>query len=174
MKRGFAIVAPGAHASWLVLGFVFAALAGAASLVVREGRAAWFVLPLLAVVAAIVLLALRRRRVELEDGVLRVVAGLNTARVPATMIDLDHARIVSLDEHEALRPGIKTFGTALPGYRAGHFRRFDGTRSFVLLTTQDRVLLLPERSGRRLLLSLEQPQALLDALRAVTTPPARR
>lgn len=174
MKRTFAIVPPGALATWLVPGLVSAALAGAALLAARNGREAWFVFPLMVVVAAIVLLALRRRRVELEDGVLRVVAGLNTARVPAAAIDLDRARIVSLDEHEALRPGIKTFGTALPGYRAGHFRRFDGARSFVLLTTQDRVLLLPERSGRRLLLSLEQPQALLDALRAVTAPPGRR
>ena len=58
-------------------------------------------------------------------------------------------------------------GTSMPGYRAGHFRLRDRRRAFVLVTRREKLLALPERNGRMLLLSLKQPQALLDALGAI-------
>ena len=73
-----------------------------------------------------------------------------------------------------LRPLLNTFGTAMPGYSAGHFRLRDRSRGFLLLTDRRKVLALPERGGRTLLLSLERPQALLDALQAVAAPASRR
>jgi len=57
---------------------------------------------------------------------------------------------------------------SMPGFHAGHFRlRGDFGKAFCLLTQRDRVLWLPLRDGKQqFLLSLERPQALLDALRA--------
>jgi hypothetical protein len=54
------------------------------------------------------------------------------------------------------------------GFAAGHFRlREKFGKAFCLLTDRQRVLWLPLRDGKtQLLLSLERPQALLDALRA--------
>ena len=43
-----------------------------------------------------------------------------------------------------------------------------------MVTDRTKVLALPQRSGRMLLLSLERPQALLDALQAMAEPRARR
>ncbi len=40
----------------------------------------------------------------------------------------------------------------------------DRSPAFVLLTDRSRVLMLPEKPGKKVLLSLQQPQALLDAL----------
>ena len=56
---------------------------------------------------------------------------------------------------------------SLPGYQAGHFRlRAKLGKAFCLVTDTRRVLWLPMRDGKQqLLLSLERPQALLDALR---------
>ena len=45
---------------------------------------------------------------------------------------------------------------------------------FALLTDRDRVLALPERDGRLLLLSLDNPQSLLDALQRAAGPVPRR
>jgi hypothetical protein len=43
-----------------------------------------------------------------------------------------------------------------------------------LLTDKTKVLVLPQRSGRMLLMSLERPQALLDALHTIAETKARR
>ncbi len=112
------------------------------------------------------LLSFKRRRIELRDGVLVVAATIYTKKVPAAMLDLDRARIASLDEHTDYRPWIKTNGYALPGFQAGHFRLRNKSKAFCLLTQHERTLILPLRDDSSVLLSLERPQALLDALRA--------
>lgn len=114
------------------------------------------------------LLCLKRRRVELRDGVLVVAATFYTRKVAIAAIDFDHVRIANLDEHTDYRPWIKTNGYALPGFHAGHFRLRNKSKGFCLLTRRERTLILPLRDGSFVLLSLERPQALLDALRATS------
>lgn len=163
--REFEVPAPDARLLWLVPGVAMALAIVGAGLASREQpRIAMFAVPVVLAVIALLWVALTRRRVRLHEGTLEVVAGLNSRRVPVADIDLAQARIVDLDEHGELRPGLKTFGTSTPGYHAGHFRMRDGKPAFVLLTGRQRVLLLPVRDGKRLLLSLAQPQALLNAL----------
>lgn len=108
-----------------------------------------------------------RRSVALEAGVLVIKAGLNTRRVPAMSIALERARIIDLDARSELLPGRMTLGASLPGYQTGWFRTRQWGKGFYLLTARRRVLWLPERDGPHLLLSLQQPQALLAALNAL-------
>jgi hypothetical protein len=112
-------------------------------------------------------ISLKRRRVRLDGQVLEVVAGMFSNRTPVEHIDLGRARVVDLAERTELRPAIKTLGMSLPGYHAGNFRlRAKLGKAFCLVTDTRRVLWLPLRDGKQqLLLSLEHPQALLDALR---------
>lgn len=119
-------------------------------------------------VLTLLLLAMKRRAVELRDGVLEVRAALFRQRVAVAQLDLDRARIVDLAERTELRPVVKTGGMSLPGFHAGRFRlREKFAKAFCLLTDRHRVLWLPLRDGKdQLLLSLEQPQALLGALKA--------
>ena len=58
-------------------------------------------------------------------------------------------------------------GIGLPGAAIGHFRGSPWRRKlFCALTDRDRVLVLPERGNdRAMLLSVENPQALLERLR---------
>lgn len=123
-----------------------------------------------AFIGALLALALLRRKVWLQDGQLRVNAGINSLRVPVNELDIAHARIVNMDENPDYRLGFRTFGTQLPGYHAGHFRQGSGLKTFALVTAKQRVLLIPRQGERRIMLSLAQPQALLDALRAAQTP----
>jgi hypothetical protein len=106
-----------------------------------------------------------RRSVQLDDGVLVVKAAFYTQRIHAADVDVAGARVLDLDEHTEFRP-VKSNGYALPGFFAGHFRNGAkiSQKFFCLLTDRRRVLVLPERNGRMLLLSLERPQALIDAL----------
>lgn len=173
--RSYAVSAPGPGAALAPAISLILVLVGIAFAVLRAPQdpkvlqLLWIALPALVVVGGLIWLGARRRSVELASGLLTVKAGPHTVRVAVAALDLERARIVDLDEHTGLRPSIKTFGTALPGYQAGWFRMRDRWRKvFYLLTQRRRVLWLPEREdGPSLLLSLEQPQALLDALQDV-------
>lgn len=174
MHREFAVVPPDLR--WLILLPALGLIAGLVGIAfgAREEPRLWLMtIPMLLVVLLMSLL-LRRRRVTLEDDRLHIVGSMHTIRVRAAELDLAAARIVDLAEATALRPMFKTFGTSMPGFHAGHFRLRDRSRAFVLITDRSKVLMLPERGGRRLLLSLEKPQALLDALKAVAGDGGRR
>jgi hypothetical protein len=174
MRRAFTVIAPELHRVALVpaLGVV-AGLVGLAFAAREEPRLWLLMIPIALSMLSLVAL-IRRRRVTLEDDRLRIAGSLHTAEVRVLELDLDAARIVDLSAATALRPMFKTFGTSLPGFHAGHFRLRDRSRGFLLLTDRSKVLALPERGGRMLLLSLEKPQALLDALKAVAGAGGRR
>lgn len=117
-------------------------------------------------VAGIAMLA-RRRSVAIEDGRLVVRAALHTRRIALADLPPEQARIVDLREHREWRPVLRSNGLGLPGLKLGHFRSRGLGKLFCVLTDPSRVLVLPVRDGPTLLLSLERPQALLDALRAM-------
>ena len=167
MHREFAIVPPDLR--WLILLPTLGLLVGVVGIAFasREEPRLWLLTIPMLLGVLLMSLMVRRRRVTLEDDHLHIVGSMHTTRVRVAELDLAAARIVDLAEATVLRPMFKTFGTSMPGFHAGHFRLRDRSRAFVLITDRSRVLMLPERSGRRLLLSLEKPQALLDALQTV-------
>jgi hypothetical protein len=127
----------------------------------------WMLLPLGFTAAAAMVWMTHRRRVAIDDAVLRLVGGVNSRRVAIADLELERAQVVNLTTNPALKPVFRTFATAIPGYRAGHFRMRDRSRAFLIVTDAKQVLHLRERGGGHLLLSLERPQALLEALRNV-------
>lgn len=169
MRREFAITAPDARLVWMLPALAtLAMLVGIAILATQEPHA-WVALPVAFMAFVVLALLLRRRQVSVDADVLTIAAGINTRRVALADLDLPAARIVDLREHGDLRPLIKIFGTRLPGLAMGHFWLRDRRPAFVLVTDRSRVLVLREKSGMKktgktLLLSLQQPQVLLDAL----------
>lgn len=171
--KRFAVTPPGALAYW-TLGALFAVPAlvlalNWSSIAVPGGP--WHAMRALALPALVVLAvfawcvwALQRRFASLDADQLVVGAGMFTRRVPVAGIDPSQARIVDLAEHTELRPGLRAWGMALPGFKAGWYIGRDRARRFCMLTDTQRVLHLPVSDGKPLLLSLEQPQQLLDAL----------
>ena len=172
--REFNVVAPDPRGAVLVAGIAMVAACLPFVLLAREQPALWIGAVVMAVVLGFVFWSTTRNGIALDGTTLRIRAGLHRSAVDVATLDLDAARIVDLAAEPTLKPMLKTFGTAMPGYQAGHFRLRDRGRAFLLVTERKKVLVLPERSGRRLLLSLERPQALLDALRAVTERTGRR
>lgn len=172
----FAVTPPPPHAWWFMAMLLLLPAAVVVAILFGAGQApdpeAAIGLTLGLVVIALAsigcVVGLKRRRVQLHGQVLQVVAGMFSRRVPVDRIDLQNARVVDLDERTELRPAIKTFGMSLPGYHAGHFRlRQKLGKAFCLVTERRRVLWLPLRDGKdQLLLSVEHPQALLEALRS--------
>lgn len=132
---------------------------------VHGGTPALVIVP---VVLGLLVFGMRRRSVQLRNGVLEVRAALYTKRIATTELDLQRARVVNLHERTELKPLLKTNGYSIPGFDAGHFRlREHFGKAFCLLTERERVLWLQSHDGKQhILLSLERPQALLDALRS--------
>ncbi|MDQ3038310.1 MAG: PH domain-containing protein [Pseudomonadota bacterium] len=131
---------------------------------------------IMGLVLGLSMLAMKRRSVALVGHTLDVRAALFRERTLVAEIDLQRARMVDLSERLDLRPAFKTLGMSLPGFQAGRFRLHDKLgKAFCLVTERRRVLWLPLHNGQtQLLLSLERPQELLDALRAASDAPARR
>ncbi len=169
--REFAITPPDMRVPGLLCVFVLLTCLGALALSWRElqgSPALWLVIAFTLGTPALIVVALFRRKVALDGASLRIIAGLNQTRVPVSSLLPAQARIVDLGTSKEDRLGIKSFGTSMPGYHAGHFKQAGGHRVFALVTDKRRVLVLPEQSGRLLMLSLEKPQALLDALQRST------
>ncbi|HEL3257562.1 TPA: hypothetical protein UMF52_002895 [Stenotrophomonas maltophilia] len=137
------------------------------------GSAAWSLI-VIAVLAVGLGAAFFRRRVELAGDVLDVRSTMYRRRVPVAQLRLDQAEVVDLQRDPRYGIRFKTNGYAMPGFYSGHFRLQGGGKGFVLVTDRTRVLALPVSDGSTLLLSLDRPQVLLDALRKVAAPAPRQ
>ncbi|MGV8944182.1 hypothetical protein [Thermomonas sp.] len=181
--RNFAVTPPPTYAT------AFMVLAGGVLPLLIVAGLLWFrrmdqdgllrFLPALLIVVFVLglsLLSMKRRSVALVGHVLDVRAALFRERIPVADFDLERARLVDLAERTELRPAVKTMGMSLPGFQAGRFRlRGKLAKAFCLITDRQRVLWLPLHNSKdQLLLSVERPQDLLDALRATLDAQPRR
>jgi hypothetical protein len=107
----------------------------------------------------------RHSRVEVGPDAIRMVGDLWGRSVPLAALDLAHARKVDLGADPELRPTSRRLGTGMPGYAAGWFRLANGEKALVYVSDAHRVAYVPTTEGYSLLLSVEQPDALLEALR---------
>jgi len=130
------------------------------------GSAAWSLL-VIALLGIGLGTAFFRRRVELAGDVLDVRSTMYRRRVPMAQLRLDQAEVVDLSGDRRYGIRFKTNGYSMPGFYSGHFRLQGGGKGFALVTDRARTLVIPVRGGSTLLLSLERPQALLEALRKV-------
>lgn len=117
---------------------------------------------------------LRRHRLLIGAHGLEIATTFHRRTLALTELDLAAARVVDLGERTELKPGLRTNGTSLPGFRSGWYRLRNRRRAFVAMTTGPRVLFVPTRNGYDLLLQPRQPQALLDQLRTLATAAERR
>jgi hypothetical protein len=79
---------------------------------------------------------------------------------------LDEARAADLTREGSLAFRWRTNGAALPGYKSGWFKLADGEKALAFVTDQRRVAYLPTSAGYSLLVSVEDPNALIANARA--------
>ena len=140
-------------------------------------RPFYILLPAIALLAGVlVLLALagygsRHARFAVTETGLDFRGDIYGKRVPWTALRVSEARLTDLSQEGGLRPRSRRFGTGLPGYAAGWFRLNNGERALVYLTRRKPVLYVPTSLGYSLLLSPQDPEGLLAALRRKSTQP---
>jgi hypothetical protein len=132
----------------------------------------WFVGVICAVLGAVLVMlavtayASRHSSVEVGPDAITLRGDLWGRSVPLRALELERAEVLDLGRDRERRPSWRSFGTGLPGYASGWFRLKNGEKALAYLTRQDRVAYIPTREGYALLLSVEQPEQLLAALRA--------
>jgi hypothetical protein len=109
-----------------------------------------------------------RHRLHLGDGRLLVESSFYSVDMALPELKLDEAAIVDLHERTGFRPGMKSNGYAVPGFRSGHFRLKNREKAFVAIVDERRALWLPSTRGFGLLLQPRQPEALLERLRELS------
>lgn len=174
------VASPSRGALWWLWGPILLAISIEPLIRLFAGKAAvtaafasWGPLVVMPLITLALSLLCQRRAITLGNGQLDIVSTLYRKRVPLTSLRLERARVVNFDEHPELKPGNKSNGIQFPGFRSGHFHMGDGGKGFCLITDNRRVLILPLRDGSTLMLSPEQPRALLNALRHLVERPAR-
>ena len=136
-----------------------------------SARSLWFIAAICVVLAAVlaslayVAYSSRNSRVEIDTGSLRLVGDFWGRTIPIGTLRVSEARIVDLAETPEYYPRRRTFGTGLPGYASGWFRLRGGAKALVYLTNRSRVVYIPTTVGYVLLLSVEEPERFLEALR---------
>ena len=116
-------------------------------------------------------LASRTARFEVSARGLEIKGDWYGRQIPLKSMRVDEARVVDLADERDVQPVSRRFGTGLPGYASGWFRLRNGDRALVYLTNQRRVALIPTDLGYTVLLSANDPDGLLSALRGRSTTP---
>jgi Bacterial PH domain len=135
------------------------------------GRPFYFLVPILLLLGVVLYLLCvvgygsQRASFVLSDAGLDFRGDVWGSRLPWGALHVDKARVVDLTREPGLRPVSRRRGAALPGYMAGWFRLSDGERALLYVTARQRVVYVPTSAGYSLLLSPQDPEAMLAELR---------
>ncbi len=97
---------------------------------------------------------------------LKISAFLYGRTIPQRDLDVQLAQAVDLTADSNYRLSMRTNGTGLPGYQAGWFAMSNGGKALAFVTDKRRVVCIPTRQNYTVLLSVENPQEFLRALRS--------
>lgn len=112
------------------------------------------------------MLGVRRVKYVVDSDGLRIKAPFYGRALGRAQLELEHARVLSLSDDEVLKPKKfkKKNGIGLPGNRVGWFDLNTGEKG-LLFVSGDKALYLPTTDGYALLVSCDDPAALLAAVR---------
>ena len=131
-----------------------------------------WILTIICALLLVVLIALaytayssRTSRVEVTVNQIAIVGDFWGRKIPLDVLNISAARILDLSKDSEYYPKRRTFGTGVPGYASGWFRLRSGEKALVYLTRHRDVVYVPTSQGYSLLLSVEEPERFVDALR---------
>jgi hypothetical protein len=132
----------------------------------------WVVIPVLLLLAGLtalmcgIIYSSRRVTIAVSAEGIRVRGDIYGRLIPAKNLLLDEARAADLTREGSLAFRWKTNGAALPGYKSGWFKLANGVKALAFVTDQTRVAYIPTSAGYTLLVSVEDPNALIANARA--------
>jgi hypothetical protein len=104
-------------------------------------------------------------RFEVTPAGLKVRGSLYGRTIPAAAIRVEGTRRLSIDDTPGIYPNRRTNGIGLPDYSAGWFELNDGRSALLFVTDWSRTIVVPTTSGYDLVLSPDDPDALVAAVK---------
>lgn len=77
--------------------------------------------------------AMRRHRLTLADGRLKIATSFYLIDMGIAELQLDQARVIDLNERTEYKPRWKTNGYSVPGFHSGHYRLRNRDKAFVAI-----------------------------------------
>jgi len=111
--------------------------------------------------------AARHARFEISPEGLRIRADIYGRMIPGPSLVKEAAQRIKLDRSSDFRPRWRTNGLGLPGYQAGWFKLANGEKALLFLSDRSRAVYIPTREGYALILSPDDPDQFLAALKAM-------
>jgi hypothetical protein len=132
----------------------------------------WILVPIGLVLAvvfgilAISVMAASGARFQVTSDGLRIRGDLYGRFIPAAQLRVEAARRVDLTRPTDLEPKRRTMGGAFPGYQSGWFRLANGEKALLYLSDRRKAVYVPTTDGYSVLISPDDPDAFLAALKA--------
>jgi hypothetical protein len=137
-------------------------------------KSAWLILVILVpiiVMSCLTLVGSRAARFEVSREGLRLRGDLYGRFIPADQLQSDLAKRADFAATPEFEPARRTMGTGLPGYQAGWFKLRSGEKALLYLTDRERAVYVPTHAGYSVLLSPDDPDGFLSALRSIASKP---
>jgi hypothetical protein len=135
----------------------------------------FFAIISLVLLAGIVLMiwlawSMQNVRFTVSNEGLRLQGDLYSRLIPLNSLKLDEAVVTNLNTDTDHQPTRRTMGTGLPGYAAGWFKLRNGMKALLYVTDRTRVARIPTTEGYTVMLSVTEPQDLIETLKRQNTP----
>lgn len=101
---------------------------------------------------------------------LRLQGDLYGRLIPLKSLKLGEAVVTNLNTDTDYQPKWRTMGTGLPGYSAGWFKLCNGTKALLYVTDRTHVARIPTTEGYTVMVSVAEPQALIEELKRQNSP----
>lgn len=163
----FRIARAGAKPLWVAAAILLPAVLVAATVGTGLTGPPLLMLGLVTALLAISLRGAFAARFEISPQGLRLRGDFYGRRFLANQLRVTEASRVDFAASPELKPKLRAFGTGLPGYQSGWFRLWNNERALLYLTDRSRAVRVPTTKGYSLLLSPEDPDAFLAALRSL-------
>jgi Bacterial PH domain len=97
---------------------------------------------------------------------LKISGGMYGRTIPKSALKVEEARVIDLTSGGGeLTPKRRTNGVGMPGFQSGWFKLENGQKALLFLSQRHHAVYIPTTEGYALLVSPEQPDAFLEALR---------
>ena len=140
------------------------------NVVPADSTSLWLMVPFVVLMAGMALFFIsilnssKNTKVNITSETVQIKGGVYGKSIPKDALLLDDAEILNLDRQRQYGI-IRTNGIGLPGYSAGWFRTSGGDKVLAFVTNRKKVVRIPTTNGYDLMLSMEEPEAFLEALK---------
>ena len=104
-------------------------------------------------------------RYEVSYSGLRIRGSVYGRQIPMAQLDVQHARVINVNEEPGFGLAWRTNAVGLPFYSAGWFKLRNGEKALAFVTNRNEVVYVPTADGYSVMLSVVDPEHFMAVLK---------